>query len=295
MKNRPDLAELEVNLPTSFIGNLIYPNESRNEKAGNVTYMPVVADVAAQTNRTDGTAPDATKIATASKAYTTSEIIKRFTLSYTEMDAIGNVEKAEQMGAKAAKRTVMKALETAKATKLFTGTPVEYVAGKLLSNIKDGVKSIKRYSGETALVLSFEAYNAICAMTEITGKLSYQGFNFKKEADVLSLQPDVLLAMLQGLFGVSKILIGDDDCWVEESKAVVCKLPNPEFMSYKAEPQLGRTITYLKDSEFELGVHEDDDKMNHVFTAISYAGVVEFNAGAKVVIDLAETDESNSK
>lgn len=286
---RPDLAALEVNAPTGYIGEDIFPTETRNEKAGNITYMPVIADVAAQTNRVDYVAPDAVNIATAVAAYSAGEIIKRFSLSFLEKKAIGNDAKAEEMAAGAAKRSVMAALETKKATKLFgvsaTNALVEPDAGELLAAIKDSVKDIKRYSGETALVLSFEAYNAVTALAEITGKLSYQGFNFSNPSDVLSIQTEVLQSMLQGLFGVSRILIGDDDCWVKEDQLVVCKLPSKEFMSYKANPELGRTIMYLIDGEnFEMGVSENDEKMCFDFTAMSFADVVQFNEGAKKVI-----------
>ena len=116
---RPDLAALEVNAPTGYIGGEIYPVETRIEKAGNITYMPVIADAAAQTGRTDYVAPTSTNIASAIKDYTCAEIIKRFSLSFLEKKAIGNDARAEEMAAGAAKRSVMAALETKKAAKLF--------------------------------------------------------------------------------------------------------------------------------------------------------------------------------
>ena len=131
-------------------------------------------------------------------------------------------------------------------------------------------------------------YRAIKGMTEITSKLSYNGFSVKKASDVLSLSDDVLLSMMQGLFGVDQILVGDDNYWSQDTEAiVVCKLPSKEELSYKLDAELGKTFVSLLDGDLiQIGSFVNDTNRTYDYDAISYDSIVEFNAGAKKILQV---------
>jgi len=86
---RPELAEIEVNAPESYIGRKILPTVTLVDKTAIVYYADATADVAAQTNRSDGSGPSATAISGTSATMTCTEACKRGTITPEEARTMG--------------------------------------------------------------------------------------------------------------------------------------------------------------------------------------------------------------
>ena len=107
---RPDLAALPVSV-VGFIADQILPVSTVTEKSGTVYHMAPVADKDAQENRVAGAGPTGTQISSTSKAYACAEISERGKVTPDEAKQMGGIEKADEVGAKFAKRTVLRTLE----------------------------------------------------------------------------------------------------------------------------------------------------------------------------------------
>lgn len=287
---RADLSALPVNAPTEYIGGLVYPVLTSTQKSGTAYFSTLTADSAAQTNRSAGSAPTQTVIAPSSDTFTATECIKRYFVSRDEVVQMGGVEISDKLGGTAAKRSVLRAIETAQAAALFS-TARYNAAADIHSSIIDGIgaaaESIKRYGGRTAFVCSTTVYRWLVAQTEIKDKMgfSFAGGNLN---DVLSLNQNIFKAMLQGIFAFDAVLVADDNHWKIEHKedaAAIVKLPDPAEFSHKLDPVLGKTVVYTGENGiYDLESFYSDDLKGNVYDATSYYNVLEMNAGAAVLV-----------
>lgn len=282
---RPDLAAIEVNAPESYIGFRLYPQVAVQQKQGRAYYQTLTADSAAQTNRNAGEAPTRTLLTPTSATWTATEFIKRYGVTRSEAKEFGGIEIADKIGATGSKRSVMRAIEDTIATQALTGDTTD-ISGGAVEGLSDAAQSVKRYAGRLAFVCSHAVYRHLVNLKEITDKL---GWTCKpmEAADILSLNSNVFINMLKGVFAFDEILIGDDNHWDDEGKAVVCKLPDPGEFSHKLDPVLGKTMTFYPDGEQPYEVesfYDDDDKVNN-YDCSAWLNVKELNADAKVVVD----------
>jgi len=288
---RPDLESIEVNFPESYIGTRVFPVVKAMEKTGTIYYKTLIADSAAQTGRSSGTAPNRTLLTDSSTTFSCAEAIKRYGVDKAEVKNMGGIEAADKLGGMASKRSVMRKLEGDIAAVLLDATG--YAAANdihtaIIDGIADAAKSVKRYGGRTAFVCSVNVYQFLIKQTELTGKMGWS-FAAGDINAILSMNPNVFKAMLQGLFAFDEVLIGDDAHWsiaTREDAAAVVKLPDADEFSHKLDPVLGKTWLYMPDGNqpFEIeSFYNEDDKINN-YDATSWYNIKQLNAGAKKLV-----------
>jgi hypothetical protein len=290
--SRPDLAILEVNAPFGYIGNRIFPVAKVAGKTGTIYYQALVAHAAAQTGRSPGAAPNAVTLAEASSSFTAAEKIKRYKMPYEAVPLFGGVAKGDDIGGRAAKRSVMNAIETAQLAVLVDGAGTS-ITSAIIDGIISAADSVKRYSGKLAFVCSTGIYRYMIQQTEIKN-LMVRSFGGLSAEQVLSLSPQVFKAMLQGLFLFDDVLIADDNVWPAAywNTAAVCKIPDgTDELSFTVDPEIGRTFTYWPDggAQFEINSFADDDVRANIYDATSYVNCVQLNAGAKSLVQLSNS------
>ena len=290
-ERRPDLEALVVNPPTEYIGYRVFPSEFKRQQSGTVYFVGINGGTVAQSGREQaGGSISKTYLASSYTTFSCSEKVGRFAIPAIEVDNMGGVEKSDEVGGRAAKRSVMAAIESAQALALQGGTAGVYAYGSygdFFSVAAAALASIKLYSGKTALVVASKTYHEIIKLPEVKERLAFTGFNFGDPSAVLSIRPDVLKSCLQGIFGVDEILVGDDTYWDQSSadKAVFCKLPSEEEMSYKMNAELGKTITYqIEDTPFAIESHPDETLRENVYDGVVYCDVKVLNVGARAVV-----------
>jgi hypothetical protein len=286
---RPDLEALEVNAPYNYIGGRVYPVITRTEKTGTLYYNSVRSDIAAQSGR-NGSGPSITR-SNVSSAYTTyscGALYARPVVRKEEVSNVGGIEVADRIGGTLAKRSIMKAIEAAQAAALFTGDAHAVGSGEFFDAIAEGCKAVRKVYGTPALALGFDTYRYIMGLQEVTARLAFTGLTPAERVQVLSLKPELLKDMFQQLFGVSEILIGDSDVWDYSSnagKAAIVKLPDITDLSYKLNPELGKTVSYQVDgSPFEIESAVDEGEQENLYTATAYIAVKELNASGKYIL-----------
>ena len=282
---RPDLAAIPVNLPESYIGYRVYPSVKVAQTQGRAYYMTVTADSGAETDRSAGEAPSRTLLSSSSATWQASEYIKRHGVERHETKELGGIEASDRLGAMASKRSVMRAIEAAHKTQLFTGT-AEDISDDIINGLVAGAKSVKRYAGRLAFICSHSVYRHIIDQDAIKDRMDWS-FSNANIADALSLNQNIFIQFLKGVFAFDEILIGDDDHWDDEGKAVVCKLPDPSEESHRLDPVLGKTMVYYPDGEQPYEVesfYDDDDKVNN-YDATSWIDIEEFNDDAKYIVE----------
>ena len=285
---RPELEALEVNAPEGYIGTRLYPKEKVSQKNGTIYFVPAGAKITAQSDRDPKTGAILRNFfGSSNKNYATISTEARIAITRDEVKQFGGVDAADQYGAKAVKRAVLAKQEKAVADAATAGEAVTVTEGTFFAAIRGACKAVKPYSGTLALVCSLEAYGKIMDLEEVRSRLSFQGGSVLDREALESLKPEVLKDMLQNVFAVQEILIGDDDFWPAD-KIVIVKLPSEEPLSYKQAAELGKTIAYSSDGvevcEIESAVNTD--LLVNDYTGISYFAVTEFNPGARKVLTI---------
>ncbi len=292
---RPDLAAIPVNQPEGYIGGRILPVVPVSEKSGTIYYATVTDDVAAQTNRSTGSGPDATQIANSSTTYTAAEACKRGRVSPDEAKTMGGIEKADMVGAKFAKRSVMKAREAAiAALTLGKASAITFDAAKFLTQAQDALNSVRRYSGKAVLyggtktlraavqALLNEKITAGALSRVVSGTspaVAVTGLGFKQWMDALAF-----------LIGVDEVLPGDDEVWSAgdlAEKIGVAKISDgSDPLDYKSEPVIGKTFQFMPDGEQEFVIQSVGDRVNvnNLYDAYAWYNAKLLNTGANVTI-----------
>ena len=287
---RQDLEVLEVNAPEGYIGTRLYPKEKVSQKNGTIYFVPAGAKITAQSDRDPKTGAILRNFfGSSNKNYAAISTEARIAITRDEVKQFGGVDAADQYGAKAVKRAVLAKQEKAVADAATAGEAVTVTEGTFFAAIRGACKAVKPYSGTLALVCSLEAYGKIMDLEEVRSRLSFQGGTVLDREALESLKPEVLKDMLQNVFAVQEILIGDDDFWPAD-KIVIVKLPSEEPLSYKQAAELGKTIAYSSDGVevCEIESAANTDLLVNDYTGISYFKVTEFNAGARQVLTIGE-------
>ena len=284
---RPELEALEVNAPEGYIGSRLFPKENVSQKTGTIYFMPVGKEVTAQTDRAQGGAINRNYFASSKVTYATASTEARVSIPRDEVVQFGGVDVADQYGAKAVKRAVLAKQEKAAADAATAGEGTDVTDGTFFAAVRTACKDVKKYSGTLALVMSLEAYGKLLDYKEVRERLTFNGGSVMDREALLSLKPEVLKDMLQNVFAVQEILIGDDTFWPAD-KIVVAKLPSAEPLSYKLGAELGKTIAYASDGAevCEIESAANLDILVNDYTGISYFQVMEFNGGARKVLNL---------
>lgn len=288
--SRPELAALPVNEPIGYIGSKILPVMQVQAKAGTYYYSTLVADVAAQTARAAGAAPTATTLSESSSTFAAAERIKRYKLPWEMIPLIGGLDKSDERGAKASKRSVINALETAQLAAFVDGAGTS-ITSAILDGIIDAADQVHRYAGRTAFVCNVGQYRWLIQQDEIKDLL-LRTFGGLGVVQSLSVPPEVFKAMLQTLFMVDEVFIADDTFWpyTYRTTAAVVKIPDgTDEMSFVSEPEYGRTMIYWPTAEetpYEINSFADDDLRSNIFDCTEWDSIEEFNSGAKVLLQI---------
>ena len=293
---RPDLEAMDVAggpALSKYIGNLVYPPLNVLEKTGTIYFKSLVTDSAAQTGRSSGTAPTATVLTESHDTFTCAEKIKRYAVGNDEVKQMGGVEMSDMYGGKAAKRSVLRAIESAQAAVMIDAASyaaADDISGAIIDGFIGAAESVRRYEGKLALVLSEMAYRFVIQQDEIKTLMGrFVGAPALSPEQILSVDPSAFKNMLRAIYLFDEVLVGLNDHWAiagKEDAAVVCKLPDPEQFSHKLDPVLGKTALYLPDGSQPFVVesfYNYVDKAND-YDAQAWVNVKEFNSGAKKVV-----------
>lgn len=294
---REDLEAIEVNWPESYLGQILFPKLNRMKESGRLYYMDLVADAAAQTGRSRGTAPVTTTLTSASMTYTATELIKRYGVPFSDVDNIGGIEAADRKGGMAAKRSVMRKHEDNVVDEVLGGSADTSLTGNsdLIDAIKTGKTSIKRYKGKTAFVCASSVFDIVMKQTDVTNRLArFTSVTPMDNTQILALKKNLLAMILE----VDEVLIGDDDHWnvatagagndVDTTdRAAVLKLTPPEEESHEMDPVFAKTVFYLPDGNqpFVLEAHANEDEKSNKYDAQLWCDFTVFNSGALYIID----------
>jgi hypothetical protein len=295
---RADLAALEVNAPEGYIADKILPIVPVREKTGVVYYATVTADVAAQTNRSVGAAPDGTQISDSNTTFTCAEAIKRGKVTPDEAKTMGGIEKADMVGARFAKRSVMKNFEQdVCALILQSGSDADaaFDPAKVRTQIQTAKQAMRLYEGRTALVaatynieamlqamLSDATYGAALArlVTGTSGVAAVQGISLEAWKQALAI-----------FFGVQDVLAGDDTVWnataVAGRFAIVKLDDSADELAHKYKPVLGKAFQFLPDGKNPWLIEAIADRItkNNYYDATQWYDAVVLNSGAAYVFD----------
>ena len=295
---RSDLAALEVNAPEGYIGTQLMPISPVAEKTGTIYYATVTADTAAQTGRSAGVAPTGTQISDTSTTFTAAEAVKRGAVTPDEAKTMGGIEKADEVGAKWAKRQVMNKLESDIATELIGGTvDATFDAANLLTQVQTGLQTVRLFEGEKVLFGSTAVLKRI--VTEMIGDTAFgpvfsrliaggspaeaaTGMNFEAWVSALAI-----------FLGVDKVLAGDDTVWdsatytTNERFGIAKVNNNGDALSHKWQPALGKTFQFMPDGANPWVVQSIADRLNvnNHYDAYNWYDVVTLNAAAVYVLD----------
>lgn len=294
--DRPDLAALEVNAPEGFIGPMIMPIVPVADKSGTLYYATVTADAAAQTSRTAGSAPTASQISDSSTTFSCLERNKRGAVTPDEVKQMGGIAKAEVVGAKYAKRQVMRALETSICAEVLGLLASDtFDAAKIQADTQDALDSIRLYEGKTALVASTKVLKQI--VQAILGS-SVQGPMFARlisgTSSAVAAQGLSLQAWLNGLsiyLGVDTVMAGDSNIWNATGytgKFAIMKVDaSNDALSHKWTPVFGKAFQFLPDGNQPWAITSCADlvNVNNLFTATMWYDTVALNTGAAYIFD----------
>lgn len=294
---RPDLAELEVNSPQGYIANMLIPVDRRGKKSGTLYYQEVVADSAAETDRTVGTAPTRVILANTSTTYTAAELIKGYYMPWEEVGSYDNIAIADKVGGKAAKRSVMRAQEDAAVTlTLARGAADADVGTDFLGAIATAKAAVKRYAGKLVFVCSESVFRTIMESQTIQNRMA--NFTSVRPVDnqaALSLDK-VLLAII---LGVEDVVIGDDAHWAKATagassnidvsdRAAILKIAPPEEASEKLDPVWAKCIQYWPEdatTPYEINSFPDNDERSNKYDAIVWQDPTVYNADGCYVLE----------
>jgi len=292
---RPALAALEVNAPEGYIGSQILPTVPVTEKSGTVFYATVTADGAAETDRAVGVGPDSAQIADSNAAMSCGEASRRGKISPDEVKTMGGIEKADVVGAKYAKRSVMNAMEAAIAAEILGTADDTFDPAKLMQDAQTALDAIRLYEGRTALIAS-----TMVVRKMVQGLLtdSLMGNVFARtisgSSPAVAAQGMSLKAWADGLamfLGVDQVLLGDSTIWNAgdcAGKFAIAKLDDgSDPLSHKWRPVLGKVFQFLPDGQNPWVIQTVADRVNvnNLYDAYLWYDVMILNAPAVYVFD----------
>jgi hypothetical protein len=292
---RPELAAIEVNPPEGYIGSRLMPVVPVAEKSVYVAYATLTADTSAQTNRSAGSGPSKTQIANSATTVTCAEACLRGGITPDEAKQMGGIAKADEVGAKWAKRQVMNAMEAAVRAAVFSAAPTtEIDFDNVRVQIQEAKQAIRLYPGRVALVGASETLAAlltgIASSTDIGTAFAriVTGSNSAEATRGLALEAQ--LAGLATFFGVNEVIPGDDTVWnagyAENGIALVKIDADPDPMSHKWAPVFGKVFQFMPDGTNPWVIQSVADRVNvnNLYDAYLWYYVKTLNTAAKTTL-----------
>lgn len=297
-EERPDLASLEVSAPEGFIADEILPIVPVLDQTGTVYYMAAVSDVTAQTGRTAGAAPTATRISDSSTTFTTAEAIKDGAITPDEVKQMGGLDKAAIVGTKFAKRSVMRYRESdVAALILASGAAADnaFDPAKVQTDVQDALDAMELYEGRRVLIASTWVLKAMRQQMLLDGTYGESiarmvgargGAEGLRQAGL-----DEWKRALAAWFGLDEVKAGNSGIWnataIQGRFAIAVIDDDPDSMSHKYKPVLGKTYQFLPDGEqpyYIRTIPDTKNEDNRVRAKAKYDAIL-LNSGAVYVFD----------
>lgn len=292
---RPALAALEVNPPEGYIGSKILPTVPVTEKSGKVYYATITADGTAETDRAVGVAPDSSQISDSVTDMSCTEASRRGKISPDEVKTMGGIDKADMVGAKYAKRSVMNAQEAAIAAEILGTADDTFDPAKLMQDAQLALDTIRRYEGRSALITSTMTLRKMVQALLTDGNM---GNVFSRtiagSSPAVAAQGMSLKAWADGLamfLGVDEVLAGDSTIWNAgdcAGKFAIAKLDDgSDPLSHKWKPVLGKVFQFMPDGVNPWVIQSVADRVNvnNLYDAYLWYDVLILNASAVYVFD----------
>jgi hypothetical protein len=224
--DRPDLADIRVNPPEGYIGFQLFPPVGIAERGGETSYMVVFDDQVPQVNRARGADLATEYLFPATHNFSVAPIERRFSVDWRDVKVFGGVDVADRHGVTMAKRSIYRAVEDLQAATAMAG-PVTPVSGDIVEDIMTSLPLLKRYTGETALVLSYSQWRWMIQQDEIVNAI---GRSIARTdvgvVDVMAMSVNHVRLIMQNIYNLDHILVGDDVHWTTpDNRALLCKIP----------------------------------------------------------------------
>ena len=292
-ESRPDIAQgLVVKLLTgavNLVGHILFPPMLVKEKTGSITIAQRVTGTAT-TDRAAGATLTAGHVANKSSSWTCSKHEKRSYVTDEDIIEMGGEEPAIAAIAQVSAFSVLAKTEAAAAALVINATnyanAIAININAPFAAITTAATRVKRY-GEPVLVCSEYWLNELVSSPIVAASL-LKLYGDKIIQDVKTGLPTALTAV-GSLFGVKRIVVGDDDWWkvtsYEDAAAVVAIRPEIAGMDIraviKALPCFGFQPTFIPsadpslDKPFEVEtVYDTGSKSNCVDATIHSVPVV---------------------
>ena len=293
---RPDLAAIEVNKPEGYIGTSIVPMLPTTDKSGTVYYATLTADSAAQTGRSAGAAPTATQVSDSSTTFSCAEAVKRAAITPDEAKQMGGIAKADEAGAKWAKRQVMNALEGAIRTDLFGVAATQtFDPRKFRTQAQTAMDNIRLYEGRSVLVLGTKTLkqiaDALLGDAQVGPMFARIASGGSPNAAAAGFGLDAFKTALALWAGVDEVMAGDQSIWgagAASGKCAIVKVDQSgDPLSHKYMPVLGKVFQFMPDGSnpWVISANANRDTINNTYDAFLWYDVVLLNTGAINVID----------
>lgn len=311
-ESRPDLAVgIEANVlggAAKMIAPRLFPRFRVAERGGQIA-VAVSSTGTGVKNRTQGNALTGGRNTSADITYAVDKFEARTKLDERDAKDHGGVEPAVAAAARVSAYAALKLHEDAAAALLFSATryaaATSIVAATPFDAIARAAQAVKRY-GRPKLVCS-ETWLADFVKIETVAKYLLELYGHGVIAGVVAGLPDALKAA-GAAFGVTEILVGDDDFWAVSGgtgasaydytdAAAVVALRDDEMKSdvvstIKSLPTYGFEPVFLPEADstldfpFEIETTYLPDTKDSAVDATLYAVPKEANAGAAKLVKL---------
>lgn len=289
--DRPDLGAIEVNAPEGYIASKILPIVPVMEKAGSVAYATLTADVSAQTGRSAGAAPTTTQISNSATTFSCAEAVKRGGITPDEAKQMGGIEKADMVGTKFAKRSVLNYFESDVCTTVLgTAASATFDPLKFKTQAQTALNTVRRYSGKSTLVAGTKTIQAMLQGI-LSSKPTDNLFNRIVNGNGSALSLQAMIDALKFYIGIDEVLAGDDGIWNAGSyagKFAIAKLDDgSDPLSHKWNPVFGKTFQFVPDGSNPWVVKSIADLtlVNNFYDAYQWFDTIVLNSGALYIFD----------
>lgn len=294
---RPDLAAIEVNPPEGYISEKLMPTLNVYQPAGTLDYHGKQSDSSAQRDRVTGAAPTATQIAQSGLSFSCGEVIKRGAIEPKQVPIMGGIAKADQIGAKFAKRQVMAAREgdvAALVLKTAGSADVTFDAGAVVTQAAAARAASKGIAGKLTLVGAAETlaalYMALITEIDTSALLARIVAGTAPNVALEGLDPAIQAKAVAMLFGCADALVGDDAIWAAGSCAgrfAIGRFDEGGDDAHLWQPVFGRTLQYIPENgmPIEITSTPSTTNINNYYDAKTYMVAKVLNSGGVYVFD----------
>lgn len=294
--DRPDLAALEVNPPEGYIADRVMPVLVVRQPSGKLYYHEKQGLIAAQTGRTAGVAPNKTQIAQSNVDFTCSEVTARAAIAPNQVPIMGGIARADEIGARGAKRSVMTKREESVADLLLgVDSPTLFDPGNVVEEAAAARTATKYHAGVLKLVGAAETLSALY-MTMVREEatcslLARVVAGTAPEVAMTALDPEAQARAVAVLFGCRDVLWGDDEIWAAGDLAgrfAIARLMDDPGEEYLFRPIFGRTLQYIPEDREPVRITSTADtiNINNLYTATTEMTAKVLNPGAAYVFAL---------